>query len=300
MVISSRYGLIPNGASGAALLVCCVFVFAGIFFSPNASYAQDVPLWWGSSAWFDWSDYRASGGVRLLLAKLATGNVRVGDREFGLAGGSLGLNTELEAFPEVWGTFYVDRLGIRGHAETHTFTGRSDDPADQRVSRLDADFSRVGIDLDLIRFPFLKFGIDGDYQFNPVIYRDRSDAFALIQNEVPYRSREAWTLGIHGQVIPTRIRDVPVIAHARFRFPMPFMSSNMARITDWEIGAGFRPAIWETSMFAHSTFSFGVETGYRSINLDMRATATEAVFLSNEIEVKARWEGAYFQAQVFF
>ena len=74
----------------------------------------------------------------------------------------------------------------------------------------------------------------------------------------------------------------------------------MARITEWEIGAGFRPAIWDTSMFGHSTFSFGIEAGYRSINLDMKATASDQFFSSNELELKARWEGAFFQVQASF
>ena len=74
----------------------------------------------------------------------------------------------------------------------------------------------------------------------------------------------------------------------------------MARITDWEIGAGVRPAIWDTSMFGHSTFSFGIEAGYRSINLDMRATAADQFISSNELELKARWEGAFFQVQASF
>ena len=74
----------------------------------------------------------------------------------------------------------------------------------------------------------------------------------------------------------------------------------MAKITDWEIGAGIRPSIWETSMFAHSTFSVGIEAGYRSINLDMKAIAVDQFLTSNELELKARWQGAFFQVQAFF
>jgi hypothetical protein len=176
---------------------------------------------------------------------------------------------------------------------------------------LETDFSGVGADLDLIRYPFFKFGIGADYQFNPVVYRDRSDPVPAGVGEVPYQSREPWTLGIYGQAIPARFRDVPIIAHARFRFPMPFMSSNMARITEWEIGAGVRPAIWETSMFGHATFSFGIEAGYRSINLDTKATAINQFVInaidgslwpvvSNDLELNARWGGPYFQVQASF
>ncbi len=153
------------------------------------------------------------------------------------------------------------------------------------------------MDLDLIRYPFFKFGINGDYQFNPVVFRDRSDPVVGVGvGEFPYQSKEPWTLGIYGQAIPVRVRDVPIIAHARFRFPMPFMSGNMARITDWEIGAGVRPAIWSTSMFAHSTFSFGIEAGYRSINLDMRATATDQFIQQQRTRIKSSLGGRVFSS----
>jgi hypothetical protein len=300
VVISSRYGLVPNTATRVAVHVCFVFVLAGILISPNITIAQEIPSWWGSSAWFDWSDYRFTLGSRIFLTKLSTGSVIKGDTEYSLLG-PLGVTSELQTFNEVWGIFYIDRLGIRGNAETHSFWGRSDNPNDQRSSELEANFSRVGVDLDLIRYPIFKFGINGDYQFNPVVFRDRSDPVVGVGvGEFPYQSKEPWTLGIYGQALPVRVRDVPIIAHARFRFPMPFMSSNMARITDWEIGAGVRPSIWETSMFGHATFSFGIEAGYRSINLDMRATATDQFISSNELELKARWEGAFFQVQASF
>jgi len=300
VVISSRYGLVPNTAARVVVHACFVFVLVGILISPNIAIAQEIPSWWGSSAWFDWSDYRFTLGSRMFLGKLSTGNVIKGDTEYNLLG-PLGVTTDLQTFYEVWGIFYIDRLGIRGTAETHSFWGRSDNPIDQRSSELEANFSRVGVDLDLIRYPFFKFGINGDYQLNPVVFRDRSDPVVGVGvGEFPYQSKEPWTLGIYGQAIPARLRDVPIIAHARFRFPMPFMSSNMARITDWEIGAGVRPSIWETSMFGHATFSFGIEAGYRSINLDMRATATDQFISSNELELKARWEGAFFQVQASF
>ncbi len=297
MIISSRYGLVPNTVARVAVHVCLVFVLAGILICPNTAIGQEIPSWWGSNAWFDWSDYRVTVGARLFLAKLATGNVVKGGTEYSLTG-PLGVTTELQTFPEVWGIFYIDRLGIRGNAEGHNFWGRSDNPDDQRSSELEANLSRIGVDLDLIRYPFFKFGIDCDYQFNPIVFRDRSDPLSAGIGDVPYQSREPWTLGIYGQAIPARFRDVPILAYARFRFPMPFMSSNMARITDWEIGAGVRPAIWETSMFGHSTFSFGIEAGYRSINLDMKATPTE--IFSNELELKARWDGAFFQVHASF
>jgi hypothetical protein len=299
VVISSRYGLNPNTAARVAVHVCFVFVLAGILISPNIAIAQEIPSWWGSSAWFDWSDYRFTMGARVLLGKLSSGNVVKGSTEYNLLG-PLGVTTELQTFPGFWGIFYVDRLGIRFNAESHNFRGRSDDPTDQRISGLETDFSCVGVDLDLIRYPFFKFGIGTDYQFNPVVYRDRSDPITAGFGEIPYQSREPWILGIYGQAIPARFRDVPIIAHARFRFPMPFMSSNMAKITEWEIGAGVRPAIWETSMFGHATFSFGIEAGYRSINLDMKAVAVDQFFTSNELELKARWEGAFFQVQASF
>ena len=295
---------------GVASHILLLFVIGLIVVSPGTAAAQSFFVMVGVNQWFDWSDYRFTLGSRVFLAKLSTGNVIKGDTEYTLLG-PLGVTTDLQTFLELWGVFYIDRLGIRFNAESHIFQGRSDDPNDQRVSALEANFPRVGVDLDLIRYPFFKFGIDVDYQLNPVVFRDRSDPVTPGVGELPYQSREPWNLGIYGQAIPVRIRDVPVIAHARFRFPMPFMSSNMARITEWEIGAGFRPAIWETSMFGYSTFSFGIEAGYRSINLDMKATAISQLFVNaidgsivpvvnNELELNARWGGAYFAIEAYF
>ena len=187
--------------------------------------------------------------------------------------------------------------------------GRSDDPSDQRLTKLEADFSRFGLDLDLIRYPFLKLGISWDYYFSPMKFRDRSDPAQPGVGEQLYQSTEPVTLGVYGQAIPVRLRDVPVIAHAKFRFPMPFMSANMAKITDWEIGAGFRPAIWDTSMFGHSAFSVAIELGYRSINLDTVATWVPSINAItggrvnnpvNDLQLKARWQGAFFQVEAFF
>ncbi len=204
--------------------------------------------------------------------------MRKGNSEpYYLVGGPVpGITNTFEPIAEFWVKLYIDRLGIRGNIESHSFVGRptilSWRTPDQRLTKLDIDFSRIGLDLDLIRYPFLKLGMNADYYFTPVSFTDRSG------NDNPlYQSKEPLTLGFYGQAIPVRLRDVPVIAHAKFRFPMPFTSSNMPKITDWEIGAGIRPSIWNTSMFAHSTFSVAIEAGYRSINLDMTATAVPAI-----------------------
>ena len=277
--------------------VSLVFVLVGTFIGPNAAVAQGVPSWWGSPAWFDWSDYRAVGGGRLLLANLSSGTVTKGNSQpYDLVGGSFGVTNTFEPIAEFWVKLYIDRLGIRGNIEFHSFVGRSDTANDQRLTKLDIDFSRIGVDLDLIRYPFLKLGTSTDYYFNPMKFTDRSEPAPA---EPLYQSKEPWTLGVYGQVIPVRLRDVPVIAHAKFRFPMPFMSSNMPRIVDWEIGAGIRPSIWDTSMFAHSTFSVAIEAGYRSINLDMNAIAVDSLVPLPDLQLKARWQGAFFPSRGF-
>jgi hypothetical protein len=310
----SRYGLISNNVIRTIMRVSLVFALVATIIGPSAAIAQGVPSWWGSPAWFDWSDYRGTLGAKLFLANLTSGTVTkeanpplvLQPVTYDLVGGLYGITNTLEPVVEFWAELYIDRLAFRGAVDVHNFVGRSDDPTDQRLTRLDADFSRIELNLDVIRYPFLKLGINTDYYVSPVKFWDRSDnqaaaaAAGIPTGERPYQSRqEPWTLGVYGQAIPVRLRDVPVIAHARFRFPMPFMSSNMPRITDWEIGAGFRPAIWDTSMFAHSAFSVAIEAGYRSTNLDMSAIAVDFALVP-DLQLKARWQGAFFQVEAFF
>ena len=290
--------MILNSIIRTVVRVSLVFALAGMLIGPNSAGAQGLPSWWGSGGWFDWSDYRAAGGAKVLLANLTSGSVTKGNNEYSLVGGPYGITNTFEPLVEFWGEVYIDRLGFRGNIEFHNFVGRSDNPADQRLTKLEIDFSRMGLDLDLFRYPFLKLGMNVDYSFNPVRFTDRSDTVNITDNPL-YQSKEPWTLGVYGQAIPVRLRDVPVIAYGKFRFPMPFMSNNMPRITDWEIGAGIRPAIWDTSMFAHSAFSVAVEAGYRSVNLDMTAAAVDTLPIS-ELQLKARWQGAFFQVEVFF
>jgi hypothetical protein len=300
--------LISNRIIRTVVRVSLVFALAGILIAPNSAGAQGLPSWWGSGGWFDWSDYRAAGGAKLLLANLTSGTVtKDSNTQYELVGGLYGITNTFEPLVEFWGELYIDRLGIRGNMEWHSFTGRSDTPTDQRLTKLDIDFSRIGLDLDIVRYPFVKLGMNVDYSFNPVRFTDRSNTVNTADNPL-YQSKEPWTLGAYGQAIPVRVRDVPVIAYGKFRFPMPFMSNNMPRITDWEIGAGIRPAIWDSSMFAHSAFSVAVEAGYRSINLETNATAVQQfdqngnplpIFFPN-LELKARWQGAFFQVLAFF
>ena len=77
------------------------------------------------------------------------------------------------------------------------------------------------------------------------------------------------TLGFHARAIPAHIREIPFTIQARFRFPMPLVNRQAeSKITDWEISGGLRPAIWETSLYGHATFSFDIEAGFRSVSLD--------------------------------
>ncbi len=77
------------------------------------------------------------------------------------------------------------------------------------------------------------------------------------------------TLGFHARAIPVHIREIPFTIQARFRFPMPLVNRQAeSKITDWEISGGLRPAVWDTSLYGHATFSFDIEAGFRSVSLD--------------------------------
>jgi hypothetical protein len=102
--------------------------------------------------------------------------------------------------------------------------------------------------------------------------------------------------------MPGRIRDVPITIQGKFRMPVPFVQRpTEAKITEWEVSGGLRPAIWETSLLGHSTFSFGIEGGYRMSYLTIHARP-QRTYLNgvigddDEVNVNARWGGAFVQA----
>jgi hypothetical protein len=284
-------------------VVACQLIFivtVALVFAYTPVNAQSGPSWWGSSSWFEWSDYRAEVGARIFLGRLASGSVSGLKRgvlpvNFDLTQGNFGASSNLEPFREFWIAIYLDRLGFRYHEELRRFTSRfNDDPLGGFQGwRFDASTSRIGLDLDLVRYPFLKFGIDADYNVEPVRFADANDPGDPSQWS-HFVSYDPITLGVHARAIPFRIREVPVTFQARFRFPMPFVSRNSeARVTDWEIGGGIRPAVWETSFVGLSTFSVGVEAGFRSSYLDFKDD-------KRDFQLKAHWQGAFFRIGAYF
>ena len=119
----SRYGLTSNNIIRTVVQVSLVFALVTTFIGPSTAVAQGVPSWWGSAAWFDWSDYRGTLGAKLLLANLTSGTVTKGSDEYSLIGGSKGITNTFELIPEFWAELYIDRLGFRGAVEVHNFCG---------------------------------------------------------------------------------------------------------------------------------------------------------------------------------
>jgi hypothetical protein len=265
--------------------------------------AQGLPSLWGSSSWFDWSDYRAEVGARVFLGKLVSGNVSwvkkinevpVETINYDLTQDAIfGAGSDPEPFREFWAAFYLDRLGFRYHDEVRRLT-RRDEFTNTRIWRIETSFSRIGLDLDLIRYPFLKFGIDADYNMEPARFLDATGVTTVNAQYTHFISYDPITLGVHARAIPVRIREVPLTVQARFRFPMPFVNrSSEARVTDWEIGGGIRPAIWEMSFIGLSSFSVGVEAGFRSSYVDFQDN-------KRDFQLKANWQGAFFRVGAYF
>lgn len=262
--------------------------------------------WWGSSAWWDWSDFRGAIGGRVFLARLASASVTKGGVDFDLKGREYGFLDEPEPFGEAWGVLYIDRLGLRFSAEENVYRGQTPivNQANPPGAELEFSSSRLGLDLDVIRYPFFRLGIDYDYYLQDVKFLD--------MNGARYTGVPPMTLGFHARAIPVHIREIPFTIQARFRFPMPLVNRQAeSKITDWEISGGLRPAIWETSLYGHATFSFDIEAGFRSVSLDANPQTSVNVPVPHpitnapstppsDLNLKARWQGAFLQVAVFF
>jgi hypothetical protein len=70
-----------------------------------------------------------------------------------------------------------------------------------------------------------------------------------------------------------------------------FERDRQARITEWQISGGIRPAIWETSHFGHTSFSVFVEGGFRQTYLTIETP---------DVDFKARWQGAFIEFGMAF
>ena len=193
----------------------------------------------------------------------------------------------------------VDRLGLRLRVdEDIIFRGIHNksvinDIESRKMSELDMSSTRLGIDLDLVRYPFLRFGIDFDFNVNSLTFMDdKPDDSTRF-----YKSASPATLGLHVFAIPARIREVPIIVNARIGFPFPYWkqitsAQYEARMLEWEVMAGARPSVWDFSAFGHSTFSVGIEAGFRSVAIDAD--------LSKSASLKAQWQGPFFQFGIYY
>jgi len=344
---AKRYGLKPKRHIHAAVLPFLLFVIGCfLILSPTHSTAQGSQSWWGSDHWWDWSDYRGSLGVRFWMPKLASGSVTSTGKERDLLGGYNFL-PKPDYFKEMWFTLYIDRLALRfNFQEDHKFNGLIGTgaftpsevapvpypgvhdptriiPYPQRFSELDVGWTRFGLDLDLVRYPFLRAGINFDRHYEAPIFVNRQDienltGLAPDLYYEPTTEKYYWvylafyggyvqkfttgqppvTIGLHATAIPGRIRGIPLTVEARIRIPMPLIKQLLqikseARVTEWEVSAGLRPAVWHTSLYGFSTFSMGLDAGFRSSYLDMTVD-------DGKWAVKAHWQGLFVQVGLYY
>jgi hypothetical protein len=337
---AERYGLkVYRDIRPAFFPVLAVIVVAAVLI-PSDTCGQSFPAWWGSASWFDWSDFRADLNGRVMLAKMTAGKITGAsinnDKRITISDGTidfrsdLGMDGDPDAFKEIQATIYIDRLGLRmAYDGGRVLTGRRDwrwtttppiQPDQLAVSEFVVESGRLGLDVDLIRYPFLRVGIDFDYHTNRVTltrryWYDFSGAYPPHFIEHAH-SVNPMTIGCHATAIPARVREVPVILQGRFRFPVPFLSQipilkreYEARVTDIELSAGLRPSVWETSLFGHTTFSVGVLAGYRWQSLEGRMTGARELYHKDgttgptekfDFKVNAAWEGAFVQLKAAF
>jgi hypothetical protein len=276
--------------SGLRLLLA---VLAALLFSAGASDAQDG-TWWGSSHWFDWSDFRGSANGRLFFARLSSGSITRDGKEYDFKSSPYFFNTDPKIIREMWFELYVDRLGIRVHVQDHQFQSSHQNTL-FGISDLDFGSLRLGLDLDVIRYPFFRAGFDFDYNMEAVKFEDNRTN----NTTVVYSGAHPMTVGIHATAIPGRIREIPIIIEARVRGPVPFYKSSPdVKLVDWEVAGGLRPSIWQTSLYGHTTFAFSVEGGFRSLQINMDANPD--VSGNSQASIKSHWQGAFLQLGVSF
>ena len=108
--------------------------------------------------------------------------------------------------------------------------------------------------------------------------------------------------GLHGRALPGRIREIPLVFEGSVRVPVPFVNRpTETKIIDWEVSGGLRPAIWDMSLYGHSTFSFGIEVGFRSIYLEMiPREAAHPLGGDTDVKLRAHWQGFFTQIGFYF
>lgn len=286
-----RYGLKVKFHIGTVIVLLCVWILA----LPATALSQGGSSWWGSASWWDWSDYRGFIGVRIFMP---TVDGSVEKEENGVKRtvdfSEFGITNDPQLFKSLYFEFYIDRLGLRGEVEEdHKFQGRVGNLGTARISELNMSGNRLGLDLDIIRNPFARAGIDFTYHMEKVKFQDRHQEDSNSWTE--YSGENPMTVGFHGRAFPLRIRDVPLTVAGRIRFPIPFLDRpKETKITEWEVSAGLRPAVWETSLLGHTAFSFALEGGYRHTYLNMDAGR------DGEVNVRAQWGGAFIQGTVVY
>jgi hypothetical protein len=270
-----------------------------LFLCPSISGAQDAS-WWGSSSWFDWSDFRGSANFRLFFARLSSASATINGQDIDFKE-RFNLSDDPEVMREAWFQLNIDRLGLRLHIEDAVFHATPfltppPIPVEAVRGKLDFGAIRAGVDLDVIRYPFFRLGANFDYGFEVPKFIDNRTG-----NVVEYKTANPVTIGLHAYVIPGRIRDIPIFAQARGRFPIPLIKQNPeVKITDWEVSGGLRPSIWQTSLYGFSTFAVSLEGGFRSVNLNMDVTPDRPLAQSIQASMKAQWQGAFVQLGLIF
>jgi hypothetical protein len=169
------------------------------------------------------------------------------------------------------------------------------------LSELDLSSTRLGMDLDLVRYPFLRCGVDFDFNVHSLTFMD--DKPVLSDPDRFYKSGKPAILGLHVFAIPARIREVPIIVNAKIGFPFPYWnqitrSDHEVRMLEWEVMAGARPSVWDFSAFGHSTFSVGIEAGFRSVAIDADVRSNDAE--EKSANIKAQWQGPFFQFGIYY
>jgi hypothetical protein len=288
-----RYGLNRSKHIAATSILALALLVLSVPVVAPPSHAQGTTSWWGSTTWFDWSDFRAENTFRLVLPRLVSGKLDYRGMEYQLKE-DLGMTDDPEPFGEYRWTVYIDRLGFRyWFEEDHQFFGNAPTaPANApRISLLDLGTSRVGLDLDIVRYPVFRLGINGDYQLSQaklLLFKEGNAATALVSGGEPI------TLGLHVTAIPIRIRDVPFVVNARGRVPLPFLNrTRETHVYDWEVSAGLRPAVWDMSLYRHSTIAVGIEGGFRSVYVNVDMDDVNA-------HLKTHWQGGFFQVGFYF
>jgi hypothetical protein len=310
-----RYGLSSRWSIFVYLSVIFCLAITMIMVTSCPSYAQSSSILWDSTKWFDWSDYRFRVSGCGSFYRMESGTLKWGDSEFDLLDDYQLIQ---DTGPHISAMFqlYVDRLSLRLHVDTTQFNATStytvSNPTGitnyrwERAPELRLGLFRTGLDLDLIRYPSAAFGCNFDYQFSDVIFKSTEDATGPIPNVPQYidlKAEGAMTLGLHGRVIPIRIRDVPFELQGRVRSSF-FKRADQAWTIDWQIQGGLRPAIWDTSFFGHSTFSVSLQAGYRSTYLEFHTQRDNSpnrnTLRAVTAELTTHWHGPFAEIQFIY